>query len=877
MTLEEAPASDPEPEQPSKGEETVEVDDEFAAMQAIVESSAVAAPGGADATSQAQRDLGALLAGGSTEEEAVDSPAAVLAPVSGNSAGDTLDGMPAAETEEDPELAQALAEMEADSGNETDRIRRPSMLQGIFGVGAQTQEEPTSYASSLLALADEDEEDEEEENENKDDMELEAFAAELAPDETSFDMDAMAAELAAGSEPDGGERSPDLEGMMEELNAGDEIVVTFTQPGPLGLNLTPCRIASDGVMILAVQQNTQAAEHYFLQRGLVIKAVNDTSVVGMSHVEVTDLIGGCSERPLTVKFFPGSEAATPSSQDNGGDRSPDLEGMMAELDAGDIEEPKPQAQPEKPDRTRRPSMLQGIFGAGAQTSDEPTSYASSLLALADEDEEEEEEEELEPEPEPEQQPEPVPEKIDRIRRPSMLQGIFGASAQTQDEPTSYASSLLALADEEEEEEEEEEEGALPVPKTTLGQLAQTRAQKQDELAASRRLKQQAETEYLSLKEVDAEATQVIEAAINSALESAAAAPVMTYEPVSYTVGFGDYELDYRPTMTREQRIGGSVEAVATKVTAKEEPPQEQQQQQQGQQQPQTPKRMRRPSMLQGIFGASAQSAEEEPTSYASSLLALADEDEEDEQAEAEEPEPVSDEIVVTFTQPGPLGLNLTPCRIASDGVMILAVQQNTQAAEHYFLQRGLVIKAVNDTSVVGMSHVEVTDLIGGCSERPLTVKFFPGSEAATPSSQDAAAAVVAGGTASEDKEPSGILLELDNEDEAEARAAEEAAAEAQAWSVRVEAKLAETAEKAKEDTTVAALREEMREQVDRLRGERNDLQQSLDEGTRKNAQLQASHTAMQQRLEAAEALARELQVTRKIMTPLTPSHFQARM
>jgi hypothetical protein len=56
MTLEEAPASDPEPEQPSKGEETVEVDDEFAAMQAIVESSAVAAPGGADATSQAQRD-----------------------------------------------------------------------------------------------------------------------------------------------------------------------------------------------------------------------------------------------------------------------------------------------------------------------------------------------------------------------------------------------------------------------------------------------------------------------------------------------------------------------------------------------------------------------------------------------------------------------------------------------------------------------------------------------------------------------------------------------------------------------------------------------------------------------------------------------------
>ena len=45
------------------------------------------------------------------------------------------------------------------------------------------------------------------------------------------------------------------------------------------------------------------------------------------------------------------------------------------------------------------------------------------------------------------------------------------------------------------------------------------------------------------------------------------APKMTVEPVSYTVGYGDYELDYRPTISREERTGVAVEKVATNAEA----------------------------------------------------------------------------------------------------------------------------------------------------------------------------------------------------------------------------------------------------------------------------------------------------------------------
>jgi hypothetical protein len=62
----------------------------------------------------------------------------------------------------------------------------------------------------------------------------------------------------------------------------------------------------DGVMVLAIQPNTQAAEgnaSELLRTGLVISAVADRPVAGLSYQEVTDAIAGHPARPLTIRFW----------------------------------------------------------------------------------------------------------------------------------------------------------------------------------------------------------------------------------------------------------------------------------------------------------------------------------------------------------------------------------------------------------------------------------------------------------------------------------------------------------------------------------------------------------------------------------------------
>eukprot|EP01046_Picozoa_sp_COSAG06_P018356 COSAG06_NODE_1275_length_10046_cov_4.285915_13_plen_237_part_00 len=87
--------------------------------------------------------------------------------------------------------------------------------------------------------------------------------------------------------------------------ARSELSVTFDQTGPLGMNLTSCSVG-DGVMVLAIQPNTQAAEgnaSELLRTGLVISAVADRPVAGLSYQEVTDAIAGHPARPLTIRFW----------------------------------------------------------------------------------------------------------------------------------------------------------------------------------------------------------------------------------------------------------------------------------------------------------------------------------------------------------------------------------------------------------------------------------------------------------------------------------------------------------------------------------------------------------------------------------------------
>jgi hypothetical protein len=83
-----------------------------------------------------------------------------------------------------------------------------------------------------------------------------------------------------------------------------QLSVTFVREGPLGLNLTSCRDGV-GVMVLAVQPSTQAAEDHatVLQTGLVISEVAGQPMDGLSYQEVTKAIADHPARPLTVKFW----------------------------------------------------------------------------------------------------------------------------------------------------------------------------------------------------------------------------------------------------------------------------------------------------------------------------------------------------------------------------------------------------------------------------------------------------------------------------------------------------------------------------------------------------------------------------------------------
>eukprot|EP01043_Picozoa_sp_COSAG02_P035320 COSAG02_NODE_2522_length_8608_cov_47.463862_4_plen_727_part_01 len=86
---------------------------------------------------------------------------------------------------------------------------------------------------------------------------------------------------------------------------------TFTESGALGMNLTTER-ASDRVIVLAVQQGSQAADAG-VHEGLVVETVGGSSVAGRSYEEVTSIIAAHPQRPLQLTF------SRPQSQSPAGD------------------------------------------------------------------------------------------------------------------------------------------------------------------------------------------------------------------------------------------------------------------------------------------------------------------------------------------------------------------------------------------------------------------------------------------------------------------------------------------------------------------------------------------------------------------------------
>ena len=92
------------------------------------------------------------------------------------------------------------------------------------------------------------------------------------------------------------------DGRSDGGGAGDgEVVVTFSEQGALGLNLTDSE-HGDGTMVLGVQPGSQAAANAALEPGLVVTSVGNTLVMGRPHEAVSRAIVAHPERPLTLLF-----------------------------------------------------------------------------------------------------------------------------------------------------------------------------------------------------------------------------------------------------------------------------------------------------------------------------------------------------------------------------------------------------------------------------------------------------------------------------------------------------------------------------------------------------------------------------------------------
>ena len=89
---------------------------------------------------------------------------------------------------------------------------------------------------------------------------------------------------------------------------GATVSVTFSEPGSLGMKLSPN--ASGQVAVIGINPGTQAEKHPQLRAGLVIVAVAGSSARGKGYKEVLGMIKAAG-RPITLSFEPSGSAAPP--------------------------------------------------------------------------------------------------------------------------------------------------------------------------------------------------------------------------------------------------------------------------------------------------------------------------------------------------------------------------------------------------------------------------------------------------------------------------------------------------------------------------------------------------------------------------------------
>ena len=96
------------------------------------------------------------------------------------------------------------------------------------------------------------------------------------------------------------------------FTGGDDVNVTFTEQGSLGLKFT--QNTKGQVEVLAINPGTQATRHQALKPGLVLASVGATDVTGMKYKEVINVIKSNPSRPLSCGFTCGGSVKVGGGQ-----------------------------------------------------------------------------------------------------------------------------------------------------------------------------------------------------------------------------------------------------------------------------------------------------------------------------------------------------------------------------------------------------------------------------------------------------------------------------------------------------------------------------------------------------------------------------------
>jgi hypothetical protein len=129
--------------------------------------------------------------------------------------------------------------------------------------------------------------------------------------------------------------------------AAQEVLVTFTEPGSLGMKLNDHE-GTGQPRVVAINAGTQAENHPQLKKDLLITRIGTTNIVGMAYKSVLGVLKAAG-RPCTIAFVP-LEAKMPN---------PDLDGLQAAAEAASEKAARSRSLRQSRQRRKGMSVAQG--------------------------------------------------------------------------------------------------------------------------------------------------------------------------------------------------------------------------------------------------------------------------------------------------------------------------------------------------------------------------------------------------------------------------------------------------------------------------------------------------------------------------------------